>query len=144
MSSLAGGCHCGNIAMEFELTRTPESYRPRACDCDFCVKHNAAYLSDPEGALSLRIRDERETARYRQGSGQAEFLLCTRCGVLVAVLYRDGGRLYGAVNARAVGGGKEFGADQPVSPKTLAPDAKTKRWLEVWFSEVRVRTATGL
>jgi hypothetical protein len=138
LTKLSGGCHCGNIQMELELARTPETYNPRACDCDFCTKHSATYLSDPKGSLVIRIKDESHVGRYRQGSGQAEFLICTNCGVLVGVLYQSEGRLYGAANAKAIQGGKGFGPEQPVSPKTLSADAKASRWLDVWFSRVAV------
>ncbi len=63
------------------------------------------------------------------------------CGVLVSVLYRNDGRLYAAVNAKAVGGGKAFGAEQSVSPKTLSASEKAKRWQDIWFSSVSVVNA---
>jgi hypothetical protein len=102
MQRVGGGCHCGNIRVELELTRTAGTYNPRACDCDFCRKHRAAYVSDPQGSLLILIRDERDSGRYAQGSGQAELLLCRNCGVLVSPLYRQAGRLYAAVNANIV------------------------------------------
>lgn len=77
-------------------------------------------------------------SRYRQGSGQAEFLVCAECGVLVGVIHAPAGRLYGAVNARAVEGGIEFGPEQAVSPKKLSPAEKAGRWQDVWFSEVSI------
>lgn len=133
-----GGCYCGNIRFEFTLTHTPETYNPRACDCDFCTKHSAAYLSDPAGSLSLRIGDAGQVSRYRQGSEQAEFLVCARCGVLTGVFLETAGRVYGAVNARAVEGGVKFGPEQAVSPKKLSPADKAKRWQDVWFSKVSI------
>lgn len=138
MHKISGGCHCGNIHLEVGLSHAPASYRPRACDCDFCVKHGSAYISDPQGSLHIRIQDEGQTAKYRQGSGQAEFLVCRNCGVLAAVLYMDQGRLYAAANARAIAGGRDFGADQPVSPKRLSPGDKAARWRDVWFSDATI------
>ena len=72
MVTVSGGCHCGNIGVELQLTRAPDSYSPRACGCDFCRKHGAAYVSDPDGALHMRIADPAQAGRYRQGSGQAD------------------------------------------------------------------------
>lgn len=141
MQKLGGGCHCGNIRVELELTRTAGTYNPRACDCDFCRKHRAAYVSDPQGSLLILIRDERDCGRYAQGSGRAELLLCRNCGVLVGPLYPEAGRLYAAVNANVVEG-VAFGAQQPVSPRTLSADDKVKRWKEVWFSNVTVRVSS--
>ena len=141
MQRLGGGCHCGNIRVELELTRSAGTYNPRACDCDFCRKHRAAYVSDPQGSLLIQIRDERDCGRYAQGSGQAELLLCRHCGVLVAPLFRDAGRLYAAVNVNA-DEGAVFGAHQPVSPKSLGADDKARRWKDLWFSNVTVRNAS--
>lgn len=136
MHQASGGCHCGSILVQFELSRPPITYSPRACDCDFCRKHGAAYVSDPAGSLHIRIKAERNWRTYRQGSGVAELLLCGNCGVLIGALYRDEPRLYGTVNAKVVDGPTVFGADQPVSPKMLAQADKVKRWQDVWFSNV--------
>ena len=143
MSNLTGACHCGNLRLDLTLTRAADEYNPRACDCDFCTKHSAAYVSDPQGSLAIHIEDEHQVTRYRQGNELAEFLICANCGVLATVLYKnDAGRLFAAVNARAVVGGKDFGPEQPVSPKQLSGDAKMKRWQEGWFSKVSVMGAT--
>ena len=138
MYKLGGGCHCGNIRVELELTRAPGAYHPRACDCDFCRKHAAAYVSDPQGSLAIRITDEAQAARYRQGSGTAELLLCRNCGVLVGALYRGDARLYAAVNARVLEPGAQLGHQQPVSPRTLAVRDKVQRWRDIWFSNVDI------
>jgi hypothetical protein len=140
MHKLAGGCHCGNIRIELTLTRSAGSYNPRACDCDFCRKHRAAYVSDPQGSLVIDIGNEAAVSRYAQGSAQAQLLLCGNCGVLVSPLYRDGARLYGAVNVNAVDGTALFGAQQPVSPRTLTPGDKAQRWRQLWFADVTLRT----
>jgi hypothetical protein len=136
MYDASGGCHCGNIQLEITLSRPPESYTPRACDCDFCCKHAAAYVSDARGWMRMRIKAEHHTTLYRQGSGAAEFLLCTRCGVLAGVLYRQAGRVYGAVNARAMSLETGFGSERAASPKTLAAADKVVRWKEIWFPDV--------
>jgi hypothetical protein len=135
MSRLAGGCHCGNITVSVELTRAPDRYSPRACDCDFCRRHGAAWVSDPQGSLRIGIRNERDAGRYAQGAGIAEMLICRNCGVLVGALWR-GQRLYGVVNACVLESRHAFAAPQPVSPRTLSADAKTSRWQSIWFADV--------
>ena len=140
MYRMSGGCHCGNILVDLELARAPDTYNPRACDCDFCRKHCAAYVSDSRGSLLIRIKDERHSGRYPQGSGIAECLLCTNCGVLVGALYRNDGRLYAAVNVKVVDGRTNFGAEQPVSPKTLSASEKVNRWQDIWFANVSIVT----
>ena len=125
--------------MEMQLTAAAETYTPRACDCDFCRKHGAAYVSDAKGALLLRMKNAGDRGAYRQGSGQAEFVLCRNCGVLVGVMCLGEGRLYGAVNVRAVDGAVRFADEQTVSPQKLSADAKAERWQQVWFANVDIR-----
>lgn len=143
MYHVTGGCHCGNIRVDVKLTAAPDRHRPRACDCDFCRKHLAAYVSDPQGTLVIRIEDERERSTYRQGSGRAEFLLCRNCGVLVGALHRDGARICATVNVRALPG-TAFGSEQVASPQSLAADQKVKRWQDIWFADVELISPVGL
>ena len=138
MPSVSGGCHCGNVRVELQLQRDPGTYVPRACDCDFCRKHAAAYVSDPHGALRIWIRDEQRAGRYRQGSATAEMLVCRNCGVLVGALYRAEGSAYGVVNVRTLEERTRFAPEQPVSPQSLSATDKVRRWREIWFADVSI------
>jgi hypothetical protein len=138
MHQVTGGCHCGNITLQVGLTTPTGSYRPRRCDCDFCTKHMAAFISDPKGTLSIQIKDEHARGRYFQGSNQAELLFCRNCGVFIGALYPANGRLLGTVNARVLEAPAKFGPDEVVSPKQLAPTAKAQRWQALWFPDVSV------
>lgn len=139
MPQLAGGCHCGNISVSVELERAPETYAPRACDCEFCRKHGAAWVSDPRGSLTIQIRDEGDTSRYAQGDRVAEMLLCRNCGVLVGALWR-GQCLYGVVNVSVLAARAAFAEAESASPRTLSTEAKKSRWQSLWFANVRVTT----
>ena len=55
--SLRGGCHCGNLVLSLATAQEPATTHPRACDCAFCVKHGAGWLSDPTGRLSIDVHD---------------------------------------------------------------------------------------
>lgn len=136
--TLNGGCHCGNITVEMELTRRPATYNPRACDCEFCRKHSASYVSDPNGSLRIHVNDEDNLSDYRQGSGIANCILCRNCGVLVGVAYPSDGKFYAAVNSKAIDSGEPFGNEKSVSPKTLSRDEKTERWKGLWFANVSI------
>ena len=128
-----GGCHCGNLRFHLQTTKALAEFSPRACDCDFCTRHRAAWVSDRLGALRIHARDAEGLHRYRQGSGQAEFLCCAACAVLVAVVARsEDGRLLGAVNRNAFDGREDFAPEKTVSPQTLAADVKLARWTELW------------
>jgi hypothetical protein len=37
--------------------------------------HGASYVSDAQGSVLIGIQDERQSNKYRQGSGIADFLL---------------------------------------------------------------------
>ena len=139
MPQLDGGCHCGNIKVSVELERAPADYAPRTCDCEFCRKHGAAWLSDPRGSLTIRILEERDTSRYTQGDRLAEMLVCRNCGVLVGALWREQ-RLYGVVNVSVLDERAAFADAQPVSPRTLSADAKRSRWQSIWFANVTLTT----
>ena len=129
----AGGCHCGALRLEFSSARPLGSFVARACDCDFCTRHRAAWVSDPAGQLRIHF-DEARLQRYRQGSAQARFLLCGECGVLVAVMARAiDGRLLGAANRNALNERMDLVDETIVSPRLLAPDAKLARWSDVWM-----------
>ena len=134
--SYKGGCHCGALRWRFDSTKSLETLSPRACDCDFCTRHRAAWVSDALGHLQLHARSDL-LQRYRQGSNQAEFLLCRECGVLVAVIARrEDGRLIGAANRNAFDARDGLVGETPVSPRLLAADVKLARWSELWMPVV--------
>lgn len=136
MHRLEGGCHCGNIRVAVEIQKEPTDYCPRECDCEFCRKHGASYISDPLGSLRIAVEKSQFLGRYRQGSGIADCLFCARCGVLVGVTYQENGHLYGTVNSAALVSDGGFGETKSVSPKLLAASEKVGRWKELWFSNV--------
>jgi len=139
--TLPGSCHCGRLHVEFSTGQAPVSLVPRACDCSFCQKHGAAYISDPAGRLSISETDAGALREYRQGSNAAQFLICGHCGVLVAVIFRQGSRIYGAANAGCLDGDVGIGAPVAASPQTLSPDEKISRWLQMWVPDVVLATS---
>jgi hypothetical protein len=136
MNAIRGGCYCGNIQVELELSKELGHYHPRVCDCDFCRKHGAAYLSDSRGTLRIRTRDPSRSGTFRQGNELADMLLCAACGVLVGAVYSCDDGVYATVNARVIDGAPAFGGDEPVSPKQLSGEEKIARWRKIWFHNV--------
>ena len=127
-----GGCFRGALRWEFASRVPVQSLSPRACDCDFCTRHRAAWVSDPQGHMHIRGNGAM-LQRFRQGSDQAEFLLCRNCGVLVAVVARaNDGRMIGAANRNAFDAHDQFVDETIVSPRLLAADAKRERWSQLW------------
>ena len=138
MYKLVGGCHCSNITFSMEVTQDPASFSPRACDCDFCVKHGAAYVSDKSGKLMITVKEEANLSTYHQGSGIANFLICKKCGVMLGAYYERDGQLYAAINSKTVDRSIAFAQEVVVSPKTLSDGEKTQRWQDIWFSDVEI------
>jgi hypothetical protein len=136
--TLQGGCHCGRLRVAFSTGVDPAGMQPRACDCSFCQKHGAAYVSDPAGQLSISVAEPDDMRRYRQGSNTAEFLFCGHCGVLVAVVFERDGRTYGAVNARCLDATACLGNAVTASPQQLAVGDKVDRWLRLWIPDVEL------
>lgn len=130
-----GSCHCGRLRIEFSTDKAPADFTSRACDCSFCRKHEAAYVSDPAGRLSVSAR-QGALRKYQQGSSTADFLLCGQCGVLVAVTFGHGDRVHGAVNIGCLDGETGFRGPVPASPQALGADEKVSRWLELWIPDV--------
>lgn len=133
---LRGGCHCGKLAVALATSRPAAEMHPRACDCSFCRKHGAAWLSDARGSLRLRTRGDALVCR--QGSAQAEFLCCPHCAVLVMVTCAIEGRLHGAVNVRTLDDAAGFAMEQPASPQRLPAQEKIERWSQLWFADVHI------
>jgi|GEM_PF-118469 len=134
---LAGGCHCGALRVGFETAIEIVRFTPRACDCSFCTRHAAAYVSDPHGKLSITATTAGDALVYRQGSNQAAFLICRHCGVLVGVVCSDAGRMFGAVNVRCL---EATGFAEPVaaSPQQLDATAKISRWSALWVPDTQL------
>lgn len=138
---LNGSCHCANIRVHVGLSREPHDYQPRACDCGFCQRHGAAYISDAAGSLAIEWREE--PGRYRHGSRNAEFLFCRQCGVLVGVTLEADGRTFAALNIRVLDGQPDFAATAPASPQQLPPEQRIERWKKLWFADVALRPANA-
>ncbi|MCF7223411.1 GFA family protein [Marilutibacter chinensis] len=137
-TTLHGSCHCGSLRVEFSTRLDPAAIGPRACDCSFCRKHGAAYVSDPDGRLRIAVSEAAALLSYRQGSGAARFQLCARCGVLVAVTHEHDRRLFGAVNAGCLDDPVALGAPGTASPQLLGPEEKVGRWLQLWVPDTEL------
>jgi len=135
---LDGGCACGRISLQAKFTGPMTALQPRACDCPYCRRHGAAYLSDPNGRLVVRLADAADAHWERQGDELAEFLCCAGCAMLVAVVYRDAGGAHAAINARVLREYERLPPAVAVSPRLLAAADKVARWRQLWFGDVRI------
>ncbi len=132
MINYQGKCSCKKAVFSLKLPEKLESYSPRACDCNFCVQHQLAYLSDPKGQLNVSYQGD--FTIIKQGSEQAQFLCCDVCGNIIAVVYQfENNILKGAVNANLLIEAEKMLPSTTVSPKLLAPDEKLERWEQLWL-----------
>lgn len=136
--ALRGSCHCGATQVRAVVSFQPDTFALRKCDCSFCVKHGAAYISDASGSVTYTTKPGSSLRRYHQyEDGIAEFLICDTCGVVVGVTYTDSNkRIYSAVNGM-IFLNQKFADPLSVSPQKLSKDEKTERWKKLWFSDVR-------
>lgn len=141
MRVIPGGCHCGNVQVEFATAKDLAGFHPRACDCTFCRRHGASWLSDAEGRLRISEHAAGDLREYRQGSEAARFLFCAACGVCVAVIFEEGTHRYAAVNAGCLEGEPGFGETMPASPQLLSAAEKVARWKALWIADVAVTRA---
>ena len=104
----SGECHCGNIKVKLSTLISPEDTQIRACECSFCRKHRAQYISDPEGTLDISIREPENLQKYRFGQKTADFLFCKICGIYIAAMFSDNNRFYGILNLNILDSPEEF------------------------------------
>lgn len=90
MTVHAGGCHCGNIRLQFSTDLDPSQIEVRACQCAFCIKHGSRAVADPNGQLIVSVENDARLHRYRFGLRTADYLICRDCGVYVAAVTTDG------------------------------------------------------
>ena len=110
--------------MDVVLSRPLASFTPRACDCDFCMKHAASYISDADGKLLIHINNTDLAKSYKQGSGLADFLICSKCGVFVCVIYSYNGITIGSINSRSLENKLDLKQAESASPKLLSDSEK--------------------
>jgi hypothetical protein len=100
------------------------------------------YVSDPSGRLQIDVKRGNALGRYRQGSNTVDLLFCSSCGILVAVVWEEKGKISGAVNARCLNEYESFGEPVIVSPQKLSKDEKTARWDSIWTKDVQINVSS--
>ena len=75
--AVSGGCHCGAVRFEALAEREPDMLD---CNCSICAPVGYLHLFIPHARFTL-LRGEEALTSYRFGSGEAEHLFCSICGV---------------------------------------------------------------
>jgi len=78
MIEAKGGCHCGTVRF---TARMPEPPVPALdCNCSICRMTGFLHIMVPHEEFVLEQGRE-ALRRYRFGTGAAEHLFCSKCGV---------------------------------------------------------------
>lgn len=94
-----GVCHCGAVGYRYTTNIPPAEWSVRACQCSYCRDHDASYTSDPAGSVEL-VAEPDALDRERFAMQLADFLICRRCGDLVAAIATTDRGKRAAVNLR--------------------------------------------
>lgn len=73
-----GGCHCGEVKFRFALPGSRVDLLD--CNCSMCSRSAFLHLIVPHDDFELLTAREALTS-YRFGTGTAEHLFCSTCGV---------------------------------------------------------------
>ncbi len=128
---ISGHCHCNQMTLELATSIAPDQLQLRACQCSFCRRHGARTTSDPSGALRIVLSNCESVSYYQFGAQAAEFIVCARCGVYVAALLREDGRVYATVNANTFDAPLKQNAE-PVDYERETPGQRTERRRSMW------------
>jgi hypothetical protein len=101
---IQGNCHCRNISFTLTWDPEPTEIPVRACTCSFCTKHGNVWTSNPQGALRIAIAQPELVGRYAFETRTAEFLVCSRCGIVPVATSRIEGNVCAVVNVNSFAG----------------------------------------
>jgi hypothetical protein len=77
MTKIEGGCHCRAVRFEAEVPRGVELLD---CNCSICSMTGYLHLIVPHERFRLLSGEDRLVS-YRFGTGAAEHLFCSVCGI---------------------------------------------------------------
>jgi hypothetical protein len=103
---IEGRCHCGNISYALQWPGDGAEIPVRVCGCSFCTTHGGAWTSHRDAELIAQVREPALVAKYRFGTGTADFHVCARCGAVPLVTSGIDDRLYAVVNVNTLEGVK--------------------------------------
>jgi hypothetical protein len=138
MNELRGGCHCGNVEFTLFTERSTDDLVPRRCSCSMCRRHGASYISDPDGRLVLRYRDPSSLSVYRFGHGTSQWIICSSCGVLTAVLCKIDDRLRAVVRVQSMVGHAFLATETPTDFDDESVAKRLERRARNWIGTVEV------
>lgn len=98
MREISGQCHCGNINYQFTWPGSGQRIPVRACECTYCQKRGAVWISNPDGTLDVKVTEPQSMHHYQFGHQTATFHICGRCGIVVMASCDIDDATYAVVN----------------------------------------------
>jgi hypothetical protein len=133
-----GSCHCRNISFELTWKPDPLEVPARVCACSFCSKHGGVWTSNPDGSLSVEIREPALVSKYAFGTRTAEFHICSRCGIVPVVTSRIDNKIYAVVSVNALEGVEPLLVRHaPASFDEESEERRLSRRKRTWIPRVR-------
>jgi hypothetical protein len=133
VSAYRGRCHCGAVGFEYRTAKPVGDWPVRACQCSFCVKHGAAYTSDPAGSVRFVHEEASMLSHYRFGQETADFAFCGRCGGYLGAVTEEEGRTLMVINLRSLDPQPEgLPTPQPMSYEGESRDDRDTRRASRW------------
>ena len=142
-NTVGGSCHCGNVTFTLHTNKDDTEFVPRTCQCSLCKKHDASWVSDPEGEALLEYKEPEAVNGYRFGHKTSDFIVCKKCGVLTMALCEIDGVIRAVHNVKCMQDHKF--ADTPVLTNFDGEDVEQRlaRRGQNWTKKVTVTTAAG-
>jgi hypothetical protein len=75
---IGGGCHCGTVRFDAQVPGPPVPALD--CNCSICAMTGYLHIIVPHEMFEL-VAGRESLVGYRFGTGAAEHLFCSRCGV---------------------------------------------------------------
>ncbi len=132
MHEFHGGCHCGNLVIDYTTPTAAADTSVRACQCSCCRKHDARSVSNPAGRLAITVHDENLLERYRFGLRVTDYLICRKCGVYVSAYMARGDEAYANVMVNALDARELFPEPAPLVLDGEDENGKWQRRRRQW------------
>ncbi len=127
-----GQCHCGKVKASFDTQKPPQQLGVRACQCDFCRRHGARNISDPDGRAVIDASAD-DIVRYRFSLKTADFLICRHCGVYIAAIIGEGDNIRSTINVAGMRMMEFLGLEEaPMEYGAESVDVRVGRRFEKW------------
>ncbi len=97
MKKLQGGCHCGAVRFEVQITAKPELHN---CNCSMCMRSGFVHLISPNKNFKLLTAKD-QLSCYQFNSNIAKHYFCKHCGIKSFYIPRSNPDGY-SVNARCL------------------------------------------